>query len=134
MSFYAIQKGFVFFFTICLLNSISSPLNAQSQDGQPHVGEPLPDFLLSDVQYYPEREVTLNTFKGKWLILDFWFKGCVACIKSFPKVDSLQNLYNGQAVFLLVGLNNKMNSGVENCMTEFGLNKGCLFPSYLIPL
>src|SRR6186997_2923804 len=39
----------------------------------PVVGEAMPEFLLRNVEYYSKSEVTLDDFKGKWLMLDFWY-------------------------------------------------------------
>ncbi len=62
-------------------------------------------FKLSDVHYFASQKVTLETFKGKWLFLDFWFTGCTSCINSFPKINRLQQKFGDRATFMLVGLN-----------------------------
>lgn len=53
-------------------------------------------------------------YRGKWLVLDFWSKTCVACIAAFPKMDSLRQQYQGRINFLLIGLNDRRyNQGIE---------------------
>nr|WP_199078234.1 TlpA disulfide reductase family protein [Pedobacter sp. ASV19] len=71
----------------------------------PEVGQPMPDFRLDDVQYYKQKKVDLSDFKGQWLILDFWNRYCGVCLKSFPRMDSLQKTFEGKVKIILVGYN-----------------------------
>ncbi|SIO53603.1 Peroxiredoxin [Chitinophaga niabensis] len=71
----------------------------------PEIGKPMPDFTLDYITNYKTTKASLNDFKGKWLILDLWFKGCVVCIKSFPHVNELQEKFKDKVQFLLVGYN-----------------------------
>jgi hypothetical protein len=61
-----------------MIVGVMSGVNAQSTDTgykcYPEVGKPCPDFTLNNVAYYSKKKVSLNDFKGKWLILDFWNK------------------------------------------------------------
>ena len=83
-----------------------------SVQGNPPVpGSPMPKFLLKNVEYYSKTEVSTDDFKGKWLLLDFWYRGCGSCIKSFPKIKSLQERFSDQIQFLLVGGNSEMLFG-----------------------
>lgn len=77
---------------------------------RPSIGEPCPDFKLDHVTHYSKKQVTLNDFKGKWLLLDFWFLGCTTCLKSFPKINDLQEEFAGSVQFLMVGKNDKKNN------------------------
>lgn len=68
------------------------------------VGKAMPDFVLTDVQYFDKQRISLNDFRGKWLILDFWNSHCHSCIKSHPHIDSLQKEFKDRKVqFVLVG-------------------------------
>ena len=62
----------------------------------------MPDFQL-EVQNYSKKNVSLSDFKGQWLILDFWNRYCGVCIKSFPKMDSLQRTFDGRLKIILSG-------------------------------
>lgn len=44
--------------------------------------------------------VTLNDYKDKLIILDFWATWCVPCIKSLDKLDSLQKQFDGEVVIV----------------------------------
>ncbi len=59
----------------------------------PEVGKPMPNFTIQNLEDYPKTSASLNDFKGKWLILDFWSKYCSGCIKSFPKMNALYKKY-----------------------------------------
>ena len=67
------------------------------------IGFPFPSFRLKNVEYYCKSDVTMNDFKGKWLVLDFWTSYCTSCIESFPKTNELQNEFTGKVQFLLIG-------------------------------
>jgi len=62
---------------------------------------PAPDFVLTDVK---GREVTLNSFKGKVVMLDFWSTWCTPCKKSFPVMQKVFNKFrhDTSVVFLFV--------------------------------
>lgn len=48
--------------------------------------------------------VSLSDLRGKYILLDFWFIGCGACVKSIPMLNSLQEKY-GESSFEVVGVN-----------------------------
>lgn len=81
---------------------------------KPEVGKPMPDFKLDNITHYKLKEASLEDFKGKWLFLDFWFPGCVTCIKSFPKVSAFHEEFKDQALFLLIGVNSQEFWGINN--------------------
>ncbi len=70
----------------------------------PQIGEPCPDFTLSNVEHYTKSTVSLSDFRGKWLILDFWGEYCVSCVESFPKLNDIQQKFNDDIQILLVGI------------------------------
>ncbi|HOQ57744.1 MAG TPA: TlpA disulfide reductase family protein [Bacteroidales bacterium] len=54
------------------------------------------DFCLRDLN---GSELSLNDFKDKYLVLDFWSSSCGLCIKSFPEVQSFSEKFsNNQRV------------------------------------
>lgn len=78
------------FFT--LLAAAYMSLRAIGQpDRVPTVGMLVPDIKFSIYENGIETKSSLHKFKGRLLILDFWATWCAPCIRSFPKMDSLQN-------------------------------------------
>lgn len=51
---------------------------------------PAPDFTLPDLQ---GKQVSLSSFKGKWVILDFWGSWCIWCVKGFPALKEAYTKY-----------------------------------------
>lgn len=80
-------------------------LETQSQTIKhyPKIGEPVPDFILSDIENYDKNQVSRETLKGQYYILDFWSIGCSTCIASFPKTQMLQDKFRDKLKFVLVG-------------------------------
>jgi thiol-disulfide isomerase/thioredoxin len=50
------------------------------------------------------KNVTLADFKGKILVLDYWYRGCFWCVRSMPQLNELAEHYKGKPVALL-GMN-----------------------------
>ncbi len=48
--------------------------------------------------------ISLSDYKGKYLLLDFWFISCGACIQSIPMLNELQNKFNNIQLSVL-GIN-----------------------------
>ena len=53
-------------------------------------GKKAPDFKFTA---YDGKEVTLDTFKGKYLIVDFWGTWCGWCIKGMPDMKKAYAKY-----------------------------------------
>ncbi|RBQ12077.1 TlpA family protein disulfide reductase [Pedobacter miscanthi] len=66
------------------------------------IGEKVPDLLFMHVLNGEKKPLSLSSFKGKAVILDFWGTWCGACISSFPKMDELQKKYDKYLQILLV--------------------------------
>lgn len=64
---------------------------------QPVVGKVAPNFTLADTA---GRAISLSTYRGKYVLLDFWGHWCSPCIKSFPKLKSLQKTYGDKLVIV----------------------------------
>ncbi|MBO9563796.1 MAG: redoxin domain-containing protein [Niastella sp.] len=102
----------------------------------PVTGEPVPAFTLSNVKYHTSKTITPTDSRGKWLILDFWSKGCVACVKSFPKVNEMQQAFKENITFVLVGNNEQQyNKDIEHVYETYrkrmGLQLAVAFDSTL---
>lgn len=82
---------------------------AQSNLNYPEVGKPCPEFTLNEVLNYPKKQVSLSDLKGKYIILDFWQRGCLACISGFPKLNNLHKQFKDKVVMIAIGEEDKEN-------------------------
>lgn len=46
-------------------------------------------------------------YMGKWLLIDFWSTGCGPCIKTFPKLPSVQSKYADNLNVIAVSVDSK---------------------------
>lgn len=76
---------------------------AQSRLARPlSIGDTVPDIAFTKIFQYPAAQSRLSAFNDRLLILDFWSTWCSACIRSFPKMDSLQQQFGPRIQVLLV--------------------------------
>jgi len=71
------------------------------------IGQQVPDVLIQNISGLNGSNKTpaalsLSAFKGKLLILDFWATWCAPCIAMIPKMEALQEEFNGRMQFLPV--------------------------------
>lgn len=95
-------------YTLILLLIIT---NAIAQEVIPEVGKPMPAFTLNHVEHFKKKSVSLNDFKGKWLFLDFWYRGCVNSVKSLPKMDEIQRHFKDELQVLIIGVTAEISFG-----------------------
>ncbi len=63
-------------------------------------GKPAPEFSLKDID---GNERTLASFRGKYVLLDFWGKWCYWCMKGMPDMKKYYGKYSSRIEF--VGIN-----------------------------
>ncbi len=117
------------------------------------IGERVPeDFWTQEHIFYNEGDTvrgTLEQFKEKLLVLDFWATWCGACRKNFSTLESLQKEYSTDLVFVLVNpakykdSYEKINECYNNVLSQtggttlasiiFDEQLVAQFPHYLIP-
>ncbi|QEM09102.1 TlpA family protein disulfide reductase [Mucilaginibacter rubeus] len=79
-------------------------------------GAVAPDFELKDEN---DRLVKLSDFRGKVVILDFWFTGCGACKALAPALDALEKKYaNRPVVFLSVSIDKSREQWLRTLKTN----------------
>jgi thiol-disulfide isomerase/thioredoxin len=59
------------------------------------------DFALPDTS---ENIIRLNDFRGKVVIIDFWFTGCGACKKLAKDLKEIADLYHGNDSVVFIGI------------------------------
>jgi thiol-disulfide isomerase/thioredoxin len=64
--------------------------------------KPAMDWETTDLDGKPQK---LVDYRGKIVLLDFWYRGCGHCIEALPKVKKLVSNYEGKNVVVL-GVNN----------------------------
>ena len=77
----------------------------QLNHGMLKPGEQAPDFLLKNTA---GEQVSLADYKGKLLLLDFWYAACKPCIKASADLEYLQKKYADKLVIL--GMNTLDNA------------------------
>lgn len=97
-----VTMKFGLIFLSCLIVSQLSANDLNSKE-KPVVGKPIHDYTFTNIRNYHKNEISINEFRGKWLILDLWSIGCTSCIQSFPKINQLQLEFKENIQFILVG-------------------------------
>lgn len=60
-------------------------------------GKPAPDFRVKSMEGY---NLSLDSLKGKYIVLDFWGSWCEPCISGFPEMKTYQAKYKDKCTFL----------------------------------
>ncbi len=66
------------------------------------VGDMIPNYKIKNIINYSTNNFQLSEFRGKVILIDFWNTYCSSCIESFPKLDSLQNIFKDDLQIILV--------------------------------
>jgi cytochrome c biogenesis protein CcmG, thiol:disulfide interchange protein DsbE len=60
----------------------------------PHVGTSAPDFTVQD----SDRKVSLQEFRGKVVVLNFWATWCPPCVDEMPSLVQMQQKMSGKGI------------------------------------
>jgi peroxiredoxin len=60
----------------------------------PRIGTPAPDFTVQD----SDRKVSLDEFRGKVVVLNFWATWCPPCIEEMPSLVEMQQKMKAKGV------------------------------------
>ena len=66
----------------------------------PLVGNPAPDFTVDAVPD-SKGKLSLSSFQGKVVVVDFWGTFCEPCKQSFPKLQELNTKYSTEGVEIM---------------------------------
>lgn len=105
-------------FILCICWYVSGYAQ-QTEVSYPIDGQLIPDFILSNVAYYEKQVFTSRENRGKWMVLDFWEKGCTSCVQSFPRINELHEQFHDKVQFLLIANNSRYSSNVEQYYDRF---------------
>ena len=90
---------------LIILSGLMMKINAQDTAVYyPKIGEPIKDHTFQDLTNYPEKQLKISDYKGKWLVIDVWGRGCSGCIASFPKINTLDKQFKDRAKIMMVGI------------------------------
>ncbi len=79
------------------------PLGSYAQQKKAlYIGDTIPSLTFTNVFHNSGKPVSLDDFRGKLVILDFWNRWCHACVASFPEMEKLQNRFGDKIKILLV--------------------------------
>jgi thiol-disulfide isomerase/thioredoxin len=78
------------------------------------VGKPAPAWTWPGLD---GRKHSLKEYRGKVVILDFWYRGCPWCIRAMPRLNDLARKYAGRPV-AVVGMNTDRDSSDARFVVE----------------
>ncbi len=88
------------FLIICLLLPLLGRADEESKVKTLKKGDSCPRFVFKDTK---EHEMSLEQFKGKYVVLDIWASWCHPCKREFPSLKKLEEKYKGKNI-VFVGL------------------------------
>ena len=62
------------------------------------IGRPAPDWELKDLD---GKSHSMKEYRGKVVLLDFWYRNCVWCMRAMPQVNGIARHFKGKPVALL---------------------------------
>ena len=101
---------------------------SQDDEGTPElavkVGDAAPAFALKDLA---GKEVSLESLKGKVVLLDFWATWCGPCKQFMPSIQKLHDEFKDRGV-MIYGVNTweRKAGAAEKYMKDKGYTYGCL--------
>ena len=82
-----------------IISFSTQQVQAQQRHKKLTVGSVAPDFLLPDIN---GNQISLSSFKNKYIVLDFWGSWCGYCVAEFPNLKEYYRKYH--TLFEFVGI------------------------------
>jgi thiol-disulfide isomerase/thioredoxin len=101
---------------------VSGCVRLSTRSGMLEIGNPAPSFTLPDLG---GRRVSLEQYRGKVVLLDFWATWCGPCRMIMPVLENLQKEYPDSLVLLAINLQESRDE-VREFMREQGLHSQVL--------
>lgn len=90
-------------FVTMLLLTLGTISSSAQQHAYPEIGKLCPPFNFAGKSNVEGASVSLTSVKGRYTILDFWSKTCMACMSSMPKLNNMQKKHKDKLDIVLVG-------------------------------
>ena len=87
------------------------------------IGSPAPAFTLQNDK---GKEISLNDFTGKYLVIDFWGTWCGYCLKGIPKMKEYYSKYKDQIEFIGIDCKDNKQAWLK-AIAKYDLNWVNLF-------
>ena len=87
---------------IVALIAIDALQAGQFELGEGPSGEKAPDFTLKDIY---GRQFSLSDFRGKVVILDFFYIDCPACREEIPHLKAVKDKFGAQVIIISISVN-----------------------------
>ncbi len=91
-------KGVKRFALVIAVLCVALLVSCNSGSHPPRIGSAAPDFTITDAQ----RTVSLNQFRGKPVVLNFWATWCPPCIEEMPSLVQLHKELGDRVTILAV--------------------------------
>ena len=95
-----------------------------------HVGEVATDFTLPLYGADPGENMTLHQFRGRVVLLNFWFVDCPNCIEELPGLNTVYNEFRSEG-FRFLTVDEWGNADIDNLDQFFADNPEYQFPVML---
>ncbi|HEU5168143.1 MAG TPA: TlpA disulfide reductase family protein, partial [Chitinophagaceae bacterium] len=91
------------------------------------IGDTMQNILIENISNYKVNKVHFAAFKGKVVIIDFWFGACPKCILAFPRFEELQKKFKDKIQFITVNFESQQK--IDETFKKFGRSS----PIYRLP-
>jgi thiol-disulfide isomerase/thioredoxin len=83
------------------------------------IGHPVAEIEAADLK---GKKHTLKDYKGKVVVLDFWYRGCSWCMRAMPQMKQLAAEFRGEPV-AVIGMNtDRVEADAKFVVDKFGLD------------